>query len=120
MDNIEPTKEITPAFQEKLPNSTLVLALGILSIITCICYGQGLILGVVNLILARNTSKMYKKNPELYTGHGDVKVGRILSIVGVILSAIFLAVVAISFFYMDPEFINRIIQENQALEVQGF
>lgn len=120
MDNIEQTKEITPTFQEKLPNSTLVLVLGILSIITCICYGQGLILGIVNLVLARNTSRMYQANPELYTGYGDVKVGRILSIVGVILSFIFLAAVAVSFFYMDTEFLNRIMQENQAFEVQDF
>lgn len=120
MNNIEPSKQMNPARQEKLPNSTLVLVLGILSVVTCICYGQGLILGIINLVLARNTSKMHKANPELYTGHGDVKVGRILSIVGIILSALFIAALAISLFYMDPEFLNRIIQENQAFDVQDF
>lgn len=120
MNDIESSQQITPALQEKLPNSTLVLVLGILSIVTCICYGQGLIFGVINLVLARNTSRMYQANPELYTGHGDVKVGRILSIVGIILSVIFIATLIASIFFMDPEFLNRIIQENQALEIQDF
>lgn len=120
MNTIETANPNPPAFPEKLPNSTLVLVLGIISIITCICYGQGLILGIVNLVLARNTSRMYHANPERYSGHGDVKLGRILSIIGIVLSLVFLVMIIVSFFYMDQEFLNRIIQENQGFEMQDF
>ena len=39
---------------QKLPNATAVLVLGILSIVTCCCYGVvGLILGIIALVLAK-------------------------------------------------------------------
>lgn len=120
MNTIESTDPNPSTFPEKLPNSTLVLVLGIISIITCLCYGQGLILGIVNLVLARNTSRMYHANPDKYTGHGDVKLGRILSIIGIVLSLLFLIMIIVSLAYMDQEILNRIIQENQAFETQDF
>ncbi len=77
--------------QEKLPNSTIILVFGILSIITCCCWGiVGLIFGVVALILARKDMELYKTHPELYTGYKNVKTGRTLAIIGIILSAIYL------------------------------
>jgi len=75
--------------QQKLPNSTLILVFGILSIVTCCCYGVlGLILGIVAIVLAQKATKVYAENPEQYTGFQNVKTGKILAIVGVILSAI--------------------------------
>lgn len=120
MDNLETTHLPNTTVPERLPNATLVLVLGIISIITCICYGQGLILGIVNLVLARNTSRMYQAQPERYTGHGDVKVGRILSIIGIILSILFLAAIVVSFFMMDTAYLERLMQENPAFQSQGF
>lgn len=120
MDNIQATHQTYPSPPQRLPNATLVLVLGIISIITCICYGQGLLLGIVNLFLARNTSRMYHAEPERYTGHGDVKVGRILSIIGIILSILFLAAIVISFFMMDPAYLDQLMQENPAFQTQGF
>ena len=113
MDNLETTHLPNTTVPERLPNATLVLVLGIISIITCICYGQGLILGIVNLVLARNTSRMYQAQPERYTGHRDVKVGRILSI-------IVLAAIVVSFFMMDTAYLERLMQENPAFQSQGF
>lgn len=77
--------------QQKLPNATLILVFGILSIVTCCCYGIiGLVLGVVAIILANKATKLYAENPESYTGYQNVKTGKILAIVGVILSALYL------------------------------
>ena len=84
--------------QQKLPNSTLILLFGILSIVTCCCYGFiGLILGIVAIVLANKATKLYAENPETYTGFQNVKTGRILAIIGVVLSAIYLLYVIYMF-----------------------
>ncbi len=78
--------------QQKLPNATAALILGILSIITCWCYGiVGLILGGVGLMLANKDTKLYQQNPSLYDNYGNVKAGKILSIIGIVLGLLFLA-----------------------------
>ena len=77
--------------KQKLPNATAVLILGILSILTCCCYGiVGLILGIVALVLAKKDLTIYIENPELYEGFSNINTGRILAIIGIILSSIYL------------------------------
>lgn len=77
--------------KQKLPNATVVLILGILSILTCCCWGLiGLILGIVALVLASKDSKMYAENPEIYEGYSNLITGRVLAIIGIILSSIYL------------------------------
>lgn len=77
--------------QQKLPNATLILVFGILSILTCCCYGiVGLALGITTLVLANKAAKLYAENPEAYTGFQNVKTGKILAIIGIILSALYL------------------------------
>jgi len=50
--------------KQQLPNATLILIFGILSIITCCCYGViGLILGIVALVLANKATAVYAANP---------------------------------------------------------
>lgn len=45
-----------------LPNSTLVLVLGILSLIFCWCYGfVGLILGIIAVVLSGSPRRMYRE-----------------------------------------------------------
>lgn len=75
--------------KRNLPNATAVLILGILSIITCCCYGIfGLVLGIVALVLANKDMKLYQENPEVYLNYQNLSIGKILSIIGIILSAI--------------------------------
>jgi hypothetical protein len=75
--------------QKQLPNSTLILIFGILSIVTCCCYGIfGIILGIITLVLAKSATQTYTNNPELYTGFQNVKVGKILAIIGIVLSVL--------------------------------
>lgn len=77
--------------QEPLQNSTLILVLGILSIVTCCCYGVvGLILGIVTIVLAQKATKTYAENPDMYTGFQNVKIGKILAIIGLVLSILYL------------------------------
>lgn len=82
--------------QQPLPNATGVLVLGILSIVLCFCYGIiGLILGIIALVLAAKSKKLYAAAPELYTqgSYKNLNAGRICAIIGVILSAIYIAYV---------------------------
>ena len=106
--------------KHKLPNSTGVLILGILSIITCCCYGViGLALGVVALILAKKATKTYLEAPENYTGYSNIKTGRILAIIGLVLNIILIGFViwAISILgidsLQDPALLQERLQELQ-------
>ncbi len=77
--------------QQKLPNSTLILVFGIISIVTCCCYGiLGLIFGIIAMVMAKKATAVYLENPEQYTGYQNVKTGKILAIIGIILSSLYL------------------------------
>lgn len=82
--------------QKKLPNATLVLVFGILSILTCCCYGiVGLILGIIAIVMAKKATAIYLENPDLYTDFKNVKTGKTLAYVGIILSLIYIIFVVI-------------------------
>jgi hypothetical protein len=73
--------------KQQIPNGTLVLVMGILSIVGCCCYGlPGLIFGIVAVILAGKATNIYKEAPENYSGFGNVKAGKIMGIIGIVLS----------------------------------
>ncbi len=77
--------------QQKLPNATLILVFGIVSIVTCCCYGIiGLVFGIIAIVLAKKATVVYLENPEQYTGYSNVKTGKILAIIGIILNLIYL------------------------------
>jgi uncharacterized membrane protein len=77
--------------QEQLKNSTLILVLGILSIVTCCCYGViGIVLGIITIVLAQKATAIYAANPDTYTGFQNVKIGKILAIIGLVLSVLYL------------------------------
>ena len=78
---------------QKLPNATAVLILGIFSILTCCCWGVlGLVLGIIALVLAKKDLALYNADPQLYSNYSNLNTGRILAIVGIVLSAIYLVV----------------------------
>lgn len=75
---------------QKLPNANAVLILGILSILTCCCWGiVGVILGIVALVLAKKDTALYNENPTWYSNYSNLNTGRILAIIGLVLSAIY-------------------------------
>lgn len=75
--------------QQTLPNATVVLVLGILSIVTCCCYGViGLILAIVALVLSKKDKVLYTLNMGAYTegSFKNLNAGRICAIIGLILN----------------------------------
>jgi hypothetical protein len=84
--------------QEKLPNATLILVFGIVSIVTCCCYGVlGLIFGIIAVILANKAKAIYLENPEQYSGYQNVKIGNILAIIGIVLNLLYMIYVIVLF-----------------------
>lgn len=81
-----------PLQQRPLPNATAVLVLGILSIVTCFCYGLGLILGIIAMVLAGKDKTLYAASPGVFTeaSFKNLNAGRICAIIGLILSALYL------------------------------
>ena len=69
------------------------------------------------MVLAAKASKVYNENPDLYTGYNNVKTGRILAIIGIILNILFIAYIAwiyITFGWeamQDPEALQEAIEE---------
>ncbi len=90
--------------KRKLPNSTAVLVLGILSILTCCCYGiVGLILGILAIVLANKDMKLYAADPELYDGYSNINTGKILAIIGIVLSSLYLLTTIYMYVVMGEE-----------------
>lgn len=71
-----------------LPNATAVLVLGICSIVFG-CFFIGLILGIIGLVLSAPGRKLYKENPNLYEGFGQLNAGYIMSIIGIVLGGLY-------------------------------
>jgi uncharacterized membrane protein len=86
----------------EIPNATVVLVLGIVSLVTmCFCYGLiGAPLGAVGLYLANKAKKIYEESPEKYNNYNNLKIGGILCIVGLILNIIcFILIIVLYIIY---------------------
>lgn len=88
--------------KESLPNATAVLVMGILSIIFCWCWGFiGLILGIIGLILGTKSRKIYKEDPDRYSlsSYKNLNAGYICSLIGTILSGLFVLTLIVSIIF---------------------
>jgi ATP/ADP translocase len=106
--------------KQRLPNDTLILVMGILSIIGCCFYGiPGIIFGIVAIVLGSKATKLYKAEPDRYEGYGNVQAGKIMGIIGIVLAVIFviMIIVMISMFgwdaMMDEELMRQRLEEMQ-------
>jgi len=100
--------------QQKLPNATAVLVLGIVSIVGCCCYGVlGVIAGIVGLVLHKKDNELYQKDPALYSDYNNLNTGRILCIIGLVISSLNLIanVVFISMFGLEALSDQQLMQE---------
>lgn len=100
--------------QQKLPNATAVLVLGIVSIIGCCCYGVvGIITGIVGLYLFKKDNTLYQQNPDMYSDYNNLKTGKILCIIGIVLSILYIVylIVVISTLGMDAMKDPQLMQE---------
>lgn len=76
--------------KEQLPNATATLVLGILSIVLgCCCSFFGLIPSIIALSISAKSVSMYKANPHLYEGYGNLNAGRITAFIGLGISILF-------------------------------
>lgn len=83
-------------FELDLPNSSAVLVLGILSIISCICYGVfGIVLSIIALVLASKDNNLYLSDPKQYSinSYNNLKAGKVCAIIGLSLSAVFVLII---------------------------
>ena len=78
----------------ELTNATLILVLGILSIVGCCCtYGLvGIVCGIIALVLAKTATNLYVSNPEKYTegSYKNMNAGKICAWIGLIPSVLYL------------------------------
>ncbi len=76
--------------QQKLPNVTIALVLGILSFLCC-CFSSGLggvIMSGIAYILIRKDEKTYQAAPENYSNFSQLKTAKIIAIIGLVLGII--------------------------------
>ena len=82
--------------REELPNSTLILILGISSIVgCCFSYGLlGLICAVIALILAKGANQLYQTEPNRYSesSYKNMSAGKTCAVISLILSLILILV----------------------------
>ena len=81
----------TNYIQPELPDTKMVLVLGIISIPAAFFTGiVGLVCGIIALNLAKKAKKTYLQNPGKYqeTSYSQMNTGRICALIGTILSAI--------------------------------
>ena len=93
-----------------LPNATAVLVLGIISIVGAFCYGIGIILGIIGLVLANKDRKLIETNPDVYSqgSVSNLRAGRICSIIGIVVGAIFLIVIVLYLIYFMPMIMDQV------------
>ncbi|MDR0543654.1 MAG: hypothetical protein LBH19_15810 [Dysgonamonadaceae bacterium] len=80
--------------QIELPNATVVLVLGIISIVGCCCtYGIiGIVCGIIAIAMAKSASDLYVANPQKYTesSYKNVNAGKICAWIGLIPSVLYI------------------------------
>jgi uncharacterized membrane protein len=107
--------------QQKLPNATAVLILGILSIVGCCFYAVGIVFSIVALVMAKKDMALYAANPSGYDNYSNLKTGRILAIIGLIFNIIYITMIIaiIAFFgwaaFQDPALLQEKMQELQGM-----
>lgn len=77
---------------EKKTNAPYAVASMVLGIVSIVfgCFFVGLICGIIGLVLACKGQAVYNADPEKYDGGGMLKAGKVCSIIGIALSALFI------------------------------
>ncbi len=76
--------------QQKLPNSTLIIVLGIFGYLCCCFGGLGVIPSAIAYFLAIKSEKIFGENPDLYDNIKQIKTGKIVALIAMILSGLVL------------------------------
>ncbi len=95
---------------QNLPNATLVLVLGIISIISCCVYGvPSLILGVLALVLANKDTRLYMQDPSAYTvaSYKNLKAGKTCAMIGLVMFVLFVVAIVVIFMTVGIEALSH-------------
>ncbi len=85
--------------KEELPGASSALTMGIVGLITtALCCGPfGSIFCFIGLSNAKKAKKLYLQNPDLYINYNNANIGRILSIIGLVLAGMWLLFIILYF-----------------------
>ncbi len=76
---------------KKLQKATLTIIFGLLSIMTCWVFGiVGLIFGIVALVISKKDLALLKENPKFYSNASNLIIGRVLAVIGIMISTLYL------------------------------
>lgn len=76
--------------QQKLPNVTIAIVLGILSFLCCCFAGlPGAVIAGIAFLLVQKDDKRYKGNPDLYSNYAQLKTAKILAIIGIVVGLLY-------------------------------
>lgn len=83
--------------KKQLPNAVAVLILGICSILFG-CFFVGIVCGIIGIAMSSKGKSMYQEKPNAYDNYGILNAGRVLSIIGTVLGAVYVVyyVIAVS------------------------
>ncbi|WP_349663953.1 DUF4190 domain-containing protein [Cellulophaga lytica] len=74
--------------QEKLPNGTMIIVLGVLGYLCCCLAGLGIIPSAIAYFMATKAEKIYAENPDGYDNVSQIKTGKIVALIAVILNVL--------------------------------
>ena len=103
--------------KKQLPNAQATFILGIVSIVPgCLCSCLGIVLGIIGLVIGSNASKIYDADPNSYTeeDYKQVKNGKTLSIVGIVLTTL---KIILSFIFNIGSITSPIIYETTIIQI---
>ncbi len=104
--------------KEKLPNGTLIVILGILGYLCCCFFGFGLIPSAIAFFLARKSEKLYSENPEAYDNFSQIKTGKIVALIALILNI--LMIVRVVYVLTSGDWEENMERSREMMEQWGF
>ncbi|QXP52058.1 DUF4190 domain-containing protein [Cellulophaga sp. HaHa_2_95] len=72
--------------QQKLPNATMIIVLGILGYLCCCFAALGIIPSAIAFFMATKSQKLYEEKPEVYDNYNIIKTGKIVALIALILN----------------------------------
>lgn len=76
--------------QQKLPNVTIALVLGIISFLCCFCSSGlgGILMSGIALFLTNKDGKTYQADPEAYSNFSQLKTAKIIATIGLVVAVL--------------------------------
>lgn len=106
----------------KLPNGIAIIVLGIFGYLCCCFAGFGIIPSGIAFFMAQKSEKLYTKNPELYDNMSQIKTGKIVALIALILNALVLANLLYTILTGGWDELNEKFMEgwNEGMEESGY